>query len=153
MQFKYYIYVFLLIAFNPIKAKSQQESLFNSDGYAIAYIDYGECNTIYLYDGTPVAFVQNDGCNFCVYGFNGLFIGWLTDGIIFDRQGYPLAVKRGVAMMRLQKEPIKETKKEKPEIMHIKLVCPSILPEFKDSWSILNFKMILLSGRELANNI
>jgi hypothetical protein len=133
-------------------AFSQQESLFNSEGVAVAFIDYQDNLTIYLWDGTAVAFIKNDGCNFCVFGLNGNFIGWYNQGIIYDRQGYPMAVKRDVVMMQLQKEPEKMTKKPIPDIKDMKFNFPSLVPEYKDSWSYLNFKITLLTGVEYAKN-
>ena len=39
----------------------QEISLFNSDGDAVAYIDTNdEDNTIYLWNGTPVAYLSSD---------------------------------------------------------------------------------------------
>ena len=40
---------------------AQQISLYDSEGEARAYIDYDEEATIFMWDGTPVAFVEKDG--------------------------------------------------------------------------------------------
>ena len=72
---------------------AQQISLYDSEGEARAYIDYDEEATIFMWDGTPVAFVEKDGRDLCVFGFNGSFLGWYEDGVIYDKKGYAVGAK------------------------------------------------------------
>ena len=48
---------------------AQQISLYDSEGEARAYIDYDEEATIFMWDGTLVAFVEKDGRDLCVFWF------------------------------------------------------------------------------------
>lgn len=58
--------------------------LFDAKGRPIAYIaDDGE-RSIYLWKGHAVAYIDDQlNC----YGWNGRHLGWIEDGILFDRQG------------------------------------------------------------------
>jgi len=57
------------------------ETFYNVDGTAIAYIFDDEY--VYLYDGAPVAFL-NDGD---IYAFTGRYLGWIQDGWVFGLDG------------------------------------------------------------------
>jgi hypothetical protein len=57
------------------------ETLYNVQGRAIAYVYEGEY--IYLYDGTPAAFLNDEH----IYDFGGKYLGWMQDGWTFDRRG------------------------------------------------------------------
>jgi hypothetical protein len=72
----------MLMALTVSTLSAQQVSLYDSDGEASAYIDYDEDGTIFMWNGTPVAFVEKDGSVLCVFGFNGSFLCWYEDGII-----------------------------------------------------------------------
>jgi hypothetical protein len=60
------------------------DTLYDQHGAAIAYIDDDE-TSIYIYDGTPVAWVMDDS----VYGHNGRYLGWIQEGWFYDRGGHP----------------------------------------------------------------
>ena len=60
-------------------------TFYDSSGNAIAYIDDDE-TSIYLYDGTPVAWLA-DGS---VYDYGGTYLGWMQDGWLYDRHGAPV---------------------------------------------------------------
>jgi len=48
------------------------KTLLNIEGRAVAYIaDDGI--SIYLYDGNPVAWIDND----TIWGYNGRYLGWI----------------------------------------------------------------------------
>ena len=60
------------------------DTLYNSSGQATAYIDdNGE--SIYLYSGTPVAWISGDS----VYAYSGRYLGWIANGWFYDRNGRP----------------------------------------------------------------
>ena len=76
------IILFLFLIPSPSFGDSEI-SLFNSYGDAVAYIDVYDDLTIYLWDGEPVAYIDNED----VYGFNGRHLGWFTNGMIVDHNG------------------------------------------------------------------
>ncbi len=71
----------ILISFNSYG--ESEISLYNSNGEAVAYIAVNDDFTIYLWDGEPVAYLDDDD----VYGFNGKHLGWFSQGIIIDHDG------------------------------------------------------------------
>ena len=56
--------------------------LWDKHGQPVAYVD-DDKESIYLRDGTPVAWLSESG----VYAYGGKFLGWLHDGWIFGRDG------------------------------------------------------------------
>jgi hypothetical protein len=60
------------------------ETLYNSDGQAIAYVD-DDREYIYLYSGKPVAWISDDS----VYAYSGRYLGWIQNGWLYDRNGRP----------------------------------------------------------------
>ena len=63
------------------------ETLYNSGGRAIAYID-DDGQSIYLFRGEPVAWLSVDR----VYSYSGGYLGWVQEGWVqegwvFDRSG------------------------------------------------------------------
>ena len=59
-------------------------AFFDSHRRAAAYLDAGDGRTVYLWSGEPVAYLLEDS----IYGFNGKHLGWYTNGMIFDHEGY-----------------------------------------------------------------
>lgn len=59
-----------------------QLTFYDHTGTAIAYLDDDE-ESIYLYDGTPVAWLSVDS----VYAYSGKHLGWFIDGWIHDHRG------------------------------------------------------------------
>lgn len=57
-------------------------TLYNSDGRAVAYVD-DDGQSIYLYDGTPVAWCSDES----IYNYNGAYLGWFEDGWVIGRNG------------------------------------------------------------------
>lgn len=49
---------------------AQQISLFDKNGEAICYIDYNEKTTIYIWDETPIAFLQKERNEECIFGLS-----------------------------------------------------------------------------------
>ena len=107
------IIFFLLFSCNCF---SQEISLFDKNGEPSAYVDVGdEDNTIYLWNGLPVAYLSSNGGYYNVYGFNGNHLGWYEDGIIRDHDGDAVAFKEGaVSGVYTKYEPYKSYKKYKP---------------------------------------
>ena len=56
-------------------------NFFDKNGKPIAYTEDGE--HIYLFSGTPVAYIYEDA----IYSFSGVQLGWFEDGWVRDLQG------------------------------------------------------------------
>lgn len=56
--------------------------LWDKHGRAVAYVD-DDKESIYMRDGTPVAWLHESG----VYAYGGKFLGWLYEGWVFGRDG------------------------------------------------------------------
>lgn len=128
------------------EAKSQQVSLFDSQGEARAYIDFEEDGTIFLWDGSPVAFLEIDRGEVSVIGFNGSFLGWYEDEIIYDKNGYAVGARKGSINMVTKIEKIKSMKKMTP-IRPISPITP-IKPMWKNSWSSTSLAEFLFFGKK-----
>jgi hypothetical protein len=125
---------------------AQEVSLYDSDGEAIAYIDYDEDATIFMWDGTPVAFIEKDDDDLCVFGFNGSFLGWYDNGIIYDKNGYAAGARKGAVNMVTKIERIKGIQKITP-IRPITPITP-IQPIFKSHWSNISLTEFLYFGKK-----
>jgi hypothetical protein len=55
--------------------------LFDREGREAAFCRDG--HSVYLWDGTPAAYINDDA----VYAYSGRFIGWARDGWISDEAG------------------------------------------------------------------
>jgi len=85
-----------------------ETALFNKNGKPVAYIgDDGE--TIYLWDGHPVAYLSKDK----VYGWNGKQLGWFANGTIFDIYGLRSGFIRSKSPIATEIEPAKTLKQPK----------------------------------------
>lgn len=125
---------------------AQQISIYDSDGEARAYIDYDEEATIFMWDGTPVAFIEKDGNDLCVFGFNGSFLGWYEDGIMYDKKGFAVGARKGAVNMITKIEKIKGIQKITP-IRPITPITP-IQPIWKSSWSNTSLTEFLYYGKK-----
>lgn len=134
-----------LLSFTLV-VNAQQTSLFDSEGEARAYIDYGEDATIFMWDGTPVAFLEKDGSDICVFGFNGSFMGWYEDGIIYDKKGYAVGARKGATNMMTKMERMKSMQKMTP--MRPMTPMTPMQPMWKSSWSITSLTEFLYFGKK-----
>jgi len=55
-------------------------TLFDKNGIAVAYITTDYNNSIYLWDGSPVAYLY-EGKH--VYGINGKHLGWFEEDVLY----------------------------------------------------------------------
>ncbi len=127
-------------------ANAQQVSLFDSKGEARAYIDYDQDSTIFMWDGTPVAFLEKDGNDICVFGFNGIFLGWYEDGLIYNEKGESVGGKEGSVNLRLQREPRKSSQQRVPRKPRTPRTPTT--PRWSRSWSSTSLMEFLYSGKE-----
>lgn len=92
------------------KNKNMEETLFDVNGKPVAYIAHTDGQTIYLWGGEPVAYLDSDN----IYGFNGKHLGWYEVGIVRDHDGCVVGFNKDAANVYVQFEPFKSCKKYKP---------------------------------------
>lgn len=124
----------------------QETSLYNNQGEAVAYIDFDEDGTIFLWDGTPVAFMQMSSDDICIFGFNGSFLGWYEEGVVYDRKGYVVGARKGVMNMTYRIERYKGIQKMS-SIRPITPITP-IKPIWKLNWSSASLLEFLYFGKK-----
>ena len=137
--------ILIIVVFGINVMYAQEISLYDSRGEAVAYIDFEEEATIFMWEGTPVAFLEKDGQDICVFGFNGSFLGWYEDGIIYDKKGYVVGARKGAISMITKIEGIKGIQRIKP-IRPITPITP-IQPIWKLSWSNTSLYEFLYFGK------
>jgi hypothetical protein len=140
------ITILILFLTFTLNLNAQEITLFDSQGNARAYIDYNEDATIYLWNGKPVAFLQNDGSDICIFGFNGKFLGWYEEGIARDKSGNSVGAKKGATNMMTSIEPIKSIQEITP-IRPITSIT-TIKPIFNNSWSSESLMEFFYSGKK-----
>lgn len=70
-----------------------QVALYDIEKEAIAYIDYADEETIYLFSGEPVAFVAFGEL---VFHFDGRLLGWFRDGVVYDTSCHAVGAVHGI---------------------------------------------------------
>ena len=121
---------------------NKEISLFDKEGEAKAYI--ADDLTIYLWDGTPVAYLSNSNSTWHIYGFNGNHLGWYINGILYDKDGYAVGAQKDATSMITSIEGIKGIKSIKP-IKSIKEIAP-IQPIISRSWGRTPLILFLRAG-------
>jgi hypothetical protein len=139
------IVLLVLLGFTET-VNAQQISIFNKEGEARAYIDFDKNGTIYMWDGSPVAFITTKGKDMCIIGFNGNFLGWYIDGIVYDKKGEVVGARQGALNMNTKIEKIKGIQKITP-IRPITPITP-IRPMLKNNWSNTSLSEFLFSGKK-----
>ena len=129
-----------------IVEKSHETTLFNHNGNAKAYISFSDLAIIYLWNGIPAAFLENSGNDVCVIGFNGKFLGWYENGILYDKEGYPAGAKEGAVNMYTNREPLKNSKRRTPSKSYTSRI-PSYKPSLKSTWRRGGLVELLYSGK------
>lgn len=142
---KTFFALLIILTFNEVTI-AQQISLFDNNGEARAYIDFDEEATIFIWDGTPAAFLEQDGSEICVIGFNGNFMGWYEDGIIYDKKGYAVGAREGAINMMTKMERMKGMQKMTP--MRPMTPMTPMQPMWKSSWSSTSLTEFLYFGKK-----
>ena len=126
--------------------QAQEVTLFDSEGEPVAYIAYEEESTIYLWEGDPVAYLENDDGETYVVGFNGKFLGWFEQGIMYDLNGNTVGAIEGAIDMFTQFEPMKGFKEMTPfrQITPI----PPLKPFWSNRWSSTPLIQFLSAGKK-----
>jgi hypothetical protein len=116
-----------------------ETTLFNKSGKAVAYIA-ADGETIYLWDGRPVAFLSQDK----VYGWHGRQLGWFTNGTIFDIYGLRSGFIKSKSPIATEVEPLKPQKHLMP--VKGKKQPQAIKPVLCYGYSNKNLEDLLESG-------
>lgn len=88
-----------------------QETLFDKNGNATAYVDYDDDNTIYMWNGKPAAYLDSENR---IYGFNGKHLGWYEKGIVWNLSGERNGFNSSALPVYAKYEPYKSYKNYKP---------------------------------------
>lgn len=116
-------------------------NLYTSKGYPVAYVLPAEENTIFLWSGKPVAYLDSDN----IYGFNGKHLGWFDDGKIYDHQGRIVGTTAEAAVVQLKSGPTKPLRQFSP-FKAFEQFAP-FKPFYKLSWADLPLDVFLAEGR------
>lgn len=81
-----------------------ETTLFNKKGDPVAYITAEFRPTVFLWSGTPVAYLYEKEY---VYGVNGRHLGWFTDQILFNNNGERIGFAFSTCPVSIAKEPVK----------------------------------------------
>lgn len=133
---------------NETPQRDLQVTLYDKDKEAIAYIDYDDEETIYTFEGEPMAYIESKEQ---VYGFNGKLLGWYVNGILYDQTYNAVGAKHGIARggvntVVTRPEKIKGVKHTKP-VKHVK-GNDFIHPILKDNWSKITLTEFLANGKK-----
>jgi sugar/nucleoside kinase (ribokinase family) len=81
-------------------------TLYDTTGQPLAYIaDHGE-NSIYLWKGHAVAYIDREN----LYGWNGKHLGWFVDGVLYDQKGLCVGSVRERCKRAVKAQPAKFAK-------------------------------------------
>ncbi|MFZ4263238.1 4-fold beta flower protein [Sphingobacterium sp. HJSM2_6] len=126
--------------------QAQQLSLYNKNGEPTAYIDFDRDGTLFNWNGTPMAFLKTDGEDNQVIGFNGRFLGWYEEGVLYDKQGRVIGQSKEHYFGVTRIEPIKSIQQIipiKPIVIHIEFK-----PIFFNIWSSTSLGEFLYFGKK-----
>ncbi len=125
-------------------ATDKETTLFGEDGVPAAFIDRTDENTIYLWEGKPVAYLVKNGPDICIYGFNGDNLGWFEQGIVWDKSGRAVGFVEGAIVKTTKPGAPRGAKSFKPfkALEKGPLPRPSLKKEFSDG----SLKAFLLLG-------
>jgi len=122
------------------RAGSGDIELFDSGGNAVAYISPENEMTIYLWSGTPCAYLHDDS----IYGFTGKDLGWFQDGVVYDHGGRVIAATAENFREPVKAAPAKGLKELRP-LKGLKALKP-LKPLFVKTWSETPAKAFFLLG-------
>ena len=129
-----------------ICAQDEEIAIFNSRGKAIAFLEVGEDQTLYMWSGKPVAYLHKENKEQHLYGFNGKHLGWYEEGILYTHDGDAIGFIEGAMTIFTEFEPIKGFKRFKPYKSFKEF--PPFKPFFSKYFSKTPLTMFLLSGAE-----
>jgi hypothetical protein len=91
--------------------RDKEVTLFSGKGVPQAYIATDDDDTVYTFDGRPLAYVDGSGN---LYGFNGMHLGWFEDGVVWDHKGRRVGFTEKTCPVFRRFEPFKGFKRFKP---------------------------------------
>ena len=125
---------------NTSETATKGLEFYDSQGRAVAYVDEVEDLTIYLWDGKPVAYLDEDS----VFGFNGKHLGWLRGNAIYDHDGNIVAALPEAFQSSVRAAPVKSFKQFAP-FKSFEEFKP-FKPFFSRTWSDTPAKVFFLAG-------
>jgi hypothetical protein len=81
--------------------------LYDKNGIAVAYITSDYHETVYLWEGLPVAYLYEQDQ---VYGFNGRHLGWFKNEVLFTHGGERIGFTFNTCPVSIIKPPVKGKK-------------------------------------------
>lgn len=120
-----------------------EETLYDVTGKPVAYIDLNDDYTIYLWNGTPVAYLSD---NLTIYGFNGKHLGWYEEGIIRNLRGEKNGFNKNTLNVYAKYETYKSYKKYKPYKSYKQY--SKYKPYYKISKSSISLEDFLSNGKK-----
>lgn len=118
------------------------ETLYDIEGTPIAYINWDDNGTIYLWNGVPVAYLYGTDM---IYGFNGSHLGWYVDGIVRNIKGMKAGFNKQTCPVLRKSEPLKSLRQLKP--LKSLRQLPHYKPIFSFGFSNESLVQILSRGR------
>lgn len=116
---------------------------YDSRGRAVAYIAAeDEGGTVYLWDGKPVAYLDEES----IFGFNGKHLGWLKGNAIYDHDGNVVAAMSNAFSSAVEIAPPKGFKQFLP-FKSFKELKP-FKPFFASKWCDVPAKVFFLKGTQ-----
>lgn len=94
------------------KSYSHEIQFYDDQGNFVGYIDPLNQDTIFSPFGDPLAYVDN----IAVFNFKGEFLGWYTNGILWDKNGNMLAFVEASAPPTVNVKVVEDFEKTKKAI-------------------------------------
>ena len=116
-------------------------SFFDAHARPAARLDVMDDATFYLWSGEAVAYVVEDS----IFGFNGKHLGWLRNGLVYDRAGDIVAAPATAFREPLAGPTSRVSATHKPAKKPAEE--PPARPAFGGSWSKVPARTFFLSGR------
>jgi len=89
------------------------KTLFSKTGEPVAYIAEEYRQVIYLWGGSPVAYLHDEKY---IYGINGRHLGWFVNSILYNHHGERIGFTSDTCPVTIAKEPTKAKKQSMDEI-------------------------------------
>ena len=118
------------------------KTLFNKRGDPVAYISDDYNKTIYLTDGSPVAYLYNQGH---LYGLNGHHLGWWIEGILYNHDGERIGFTSSTCPVPIGREPTKNQRQSMDEIRPRWEAPP--LPKLSFNFAGMDLENLLREGQ------
>lgn len=123
-----------------------ETSLYNEKGDPVAYISDDYNKTIYLTDGSPVAYLYNRDH---VYGFNGRHLGYWIEEILYNHYGERIGFASSTCPVPIGRKPAK-TKEQSTDEVRPRWTAPP-LPKLTFSLAGSDLKDLLLKGQVIRS--